>query len=235
MRLVRQWRDLVGRLPAGWVDAQVRFHLRDASRLERAAALLGPLQATRSSETSLTFRVASDGSGPSAAMAERLFDRVGLEKIAGTIELTSSTNEAPEAAAPAAAPAEAQIQAPQIEARQSPVAESLPVSWAAALATLPADWSDLLGEIELDSSDYVERAALCLSPINPRRDGTRSAFRFRCARQAGYGASPGMVARCLERCDAIGVVGSVSVLRALSDSRPVLTQGPVWQISGQTV
>jgi len=229
MRLVRQWRDLVGRLPAGWVDAQVRFHLRDASRLERAAALLGPLQATRSSETSLTFRVASDGSGPSAAMAERLFDRVGLEKIAGTIELTSSTTAAPEAAAPAAAAA-AQIQAPQ-----SLLAESLPVSWAAALATLPADWSDLLGEIELDSSDYVERAALCLSPINPRRDGTRSAFRFRCARQAGYGASPGMVARCLERCDAIGVVGSVSVLRALSDTRPVLTQGPVWQISGQTV
>ena len=44
-----------------------------------------------------------------------------------------------------------------------------------------------------------------------------------------------MVARCLERCDADGIVGSVQVLRALSDTHPVLTQGPVWQISGQTV
>jgi hypothetical protein len=100
---------------------------------------------------------------------------------------------------------------------------------------LPGDWSDLLGEIELDSSDYLERAALCLSPINPRRHGARFALRFRCARVAGYGASPEMVRRCLERCDEIGVTGSVSVLRVLSDTQPVLTQGPVWQISGQTV
>jgi hypothetical protein len=223
VRLVRQWNDLVGRLPAGWVDAQVRFHPRDASQLDRAATLLGPLGATRSAGSSLTFRVASDGSGPSAAMAERLFDRVGLEKIAGTIELASASAaaSAPEPAAPAAPTA--------------PAAESLPASWDAALATLPADWSDLLGEIELGSSDYLERAALHLSPVNPRRDGARFALRFRCARTAGYGASPGMVRRCLERCDEQGIVGTASVLRVLSDTQPVLTQGPVWQISGQTV
>jgi hypothetical protein len=87
-------------LPDGWVDAQARFHLRDPSQLDRAAALLAPLQATRSG-SSLTFRVASDGSGPSAAMAERLFDRVGLEKIAGTIELASTPTTA---AAPAPGP-----------------------------------------------------------------------------------------------------------------------------------
>ena len=93
--------------------------------------------------------------------------------------------------------------------RAAPAADCLPEAWAAALATLPADWSDLLAEIELASSDYLERAALHLSPINPRRDGARIAFRFRCARKAGYGASPGMVGRCLERCDADGIVGSV--------------------------
>jgi hypothetical protein len=100
---------------------------------------------------------------------------------------------------------------------------------------LPPDWSDLLGEIELASSADLDRAALYLSPINPRRDGARVALRFRCARQAGYGASPEMVRRCLERCDGIGVVGTVRVLRALSDTHAVQTQGPVWQIAGQTV
>ena len=155
-------------------------------------------------------------------MAERLFDRVGLEKIAGTIELASST---------AAEPAAGRRRPPAA----APVAQRLPESWAAALATLPADWSDLLGEIELGSSDYLERAALYLSPINPRRDGARFALRFRCARKAGYGASPGMVRRCLERCDENDIVGAVDVLRVLSDTHPVQTQGPVWQIEGRTV
>jgi hypothetical protein len=210
-------------LPDGWVDAQARFHLQDPSQLDRAATLLAPLQATRSG-SSLTFRVASDGSGPSAAMAERLFDRVGLEKIAGTIELATTPT-----AAPAPAPTTA---AKPVDA---PAAEHLPGAWDAELATLPPDWSDLLGEIELASSADLDRAALCLSPINPRRDGARFALRFRCARTAGYGASPEMVRRCFERCDGIGVVGTVRVLRVLSDTRPVQTQGPVWQIAGQTV
>jgi hypothetical protein len=224
VRLVRQWNDLVGRLPGGWVDAQVRFHLRDPAQLERASVLLGPVQAVRAGEGTLVFRVASDGSGPSAATAERVLDLVGRERIAGTIELVSS--EAAPAQAPPAAP-------PRPAVRLVP--ERLPESWAAALATLPADWSDLLGEIELDSSAHLERAALHLSPLNPRRDGTRVALRFRCARQAGYGASPEMVTRCLVRCDEAGMLGVARVLRALSDSRPVQTQGPVWQISGQTV
>jgi hypothetical protein len=224
MRLVRQWSALLSRLPDGWIDAQFRFHLSDASHLDRAAALLAPMQPTRSSDSSLTFRIASDSSGPTAAMAERLFDRVGLEKIAGTIELASSPQVAA-APEPALAP----------RAVDAPSAEHLPASWDAALAPLPADWSDLLGEIELASSADVERAALCLSPINPRRDGQSLALRFRCARTAGYGASPGMVRRCLERCDDIGVPGTVRVLRVLSDTHAVQTQGPVWQIEGQTV
>jgi hypothetical protein len=214
--LVREWNDLVGRLPVGWVDAQVRLQLGDPSQLDRAAALLGPLQAIRSSDASLTFRVATDGSGPSPAAAERLLDLFGRERLEATIELASSTRA--ELAAAAATPA-----------------QSLPESWAAALATLPADWSDLLGEIELDSSDYLEPGALYLSPINPRRDGMRLALRFRCARKAGYGASPEMVRRCLERCDEHQITGSVQVLRVLSDTQPVQTQGPVWQIEGQTV
>ena len=67
----------------------------------------------------------------------------------------------------------------------------------------------------------------------PRRRPVRAPLPL-CA-PAGYGASPGMVRRCLERCDEDGIAGRVHVLRALSDTRPVQTQGPVWQIAGRTV
>ena len=217
MRLVRQWQQLADGLPAGWGDAHVRLTLGDAAQLDRATALLGPLQPLRSAAGTLAFRVSADGSGPAAAMAERLLELVDREKIAGTLELEST-------GMAAAAPT------PERQPEQT-----LPESWDAALATLPADWSDLLGEVELDSSDYLERAALHLSPLNPRRDGARHALHFRSARKAGYGAAPEMVRRCLERCDADGIAGHVHVLRALSDTQPVQTQGPVWQISGRTV
>ena len=69
--------------------------------------------------------------------------------------------------------------------------------------------------------------------MNPRREGERVAFRFRSARRFGYGTSPQMVRRCLERCDAEHLQGSVTVLRALSDTRPVATQGPVWLADGR--
>jgi hypothetical protein len=112
---------------------------------------------------------------------------------------------------------------------------TLAASWATALETLPSDWSDAYVELELASREDVDRAALHLAPINPRLDPTETILRFRSARVAGYGGSPGMVARCLERCDGEGIAGEVRIVRALSGSRPVGTQGPVWQIAGRTV
>jgi hypothetical protein len=44
-----------------------------------------------------------------------------------------------------------------------------------------------------------------------------------------------MARRCLERCDAERIEGAVSVLRVLSDSQPVATQGPVWIANGKTI
>ena len=73
--------------------------------------------------------------------------------------------------------------------------------WERALATLPADWSDLYAEVQLDSTDYVERAALMLAPVNPARYAGATGLRFRCARTFGYGVSPEMAGRCLQRCD----------------------------------
>jgi hypothetical protein len=44
-----------------------------------------------------------------------------------------------------------------------------------------------------------------------------------------------MARRCLERLDAEGITGAVRVLRALSDTRPVATQGPVWYVGGKVL
>ena len=60
-------------------------------------------------------------------------------------------------------------------------------------------------------------------------------LRFRCAHHFGYGVSPEMAARCLERCDQDGITGEVEILHALSDTYPVGTQGPVWLIGGRSV
>jgi hypothetical protein len=210
-----RWEELRDGLPSGWSDAQVRVRLEETAALGRAAALLGPLQPIVAAEGTLAFRVASDGSGPPPETVRRLLDLADRERLHGTIEIVSQS-EAP----------------PVPEQRREP---AIAESWDAALATLSTDWSDLLGEVELDSSDYLERAALHLAPVNPRRDGTRLALRFRCARRFGYGASPEMVRRCFERCDEENIRGRVRVLRALSDTRPVQTQGPVWQLAGQTV
>ena len=47
--------------------------------------------------------------------------------------------------------------------------------------------------------------------------------------------SPGMVRRCFARLDEARIPGEVRVLRALSDTHPVATQGPVWYIGGKAV
>ena len=85
------------------------------------------------------------------------------------------------------------------------------------------------------SSDHLERAALLLAPVNPARVPGRSAFRFRVAHTFGYGASPQMTARCFERLDEEGIPGRLTILRALSDTHNVDTQGPVWRVGGKAV
>jgi hypothetical protein len=111
----------------------------------------------------------------------------------------------------------------------------LTVAWDRALGGLPADWSDVYAEIQLTSTDFVERAAVLCIQCNPRREGQRAAFRFRAARRAGYGVAATMARRCFERCDAEGITGSIEVLRALSDTHLVATQGPVWISEGRTI
>ena len=78
--------------------------------------------------------------------------------------------------------------------------------------------------------------ALLLAPLNPARDLSQAAsLRFRVAHSFGYGASPEMTARCLARLDEAKISGQVRILRALSDTHNVDTQGPVWRVGGKAV
>jgi hypothetical protein len=44
-----------------------------------------------------------------------------------------------------------------------------------------------------------------------------------------------MTRRCLARLDEAKIPGTVRILRALSDTKPVGTQGPVWYVGGRSV
>jgi hypothetical protein len=214
MRLVEQWNAIAQGLDPRWSDARLVLTIGDDAQLRRAVTLLAPAGPGRVDDT-IRFYTTRRGAGVGPEAIRRLLRRIDEEGIGGRLELASSD----------AAAAEPEI------SRASAAA-----GWDVALAALPGDWSDLLCELELTSSDHIERAALLLAPINPIQSGTgRPGFRFRCAHSFGYGAAPGMTRRCLARLDEDGIPAEVRVLRALSDSHPVGTQGPVWYIGGRAV
>ena len=215
--LVDQWQAIERGLPEGWGDARLRLRVAEEGQCERAAALLGPATPGRHGRE-ISFFVARGGAGPSAELVKRLLRRLDQEGIDGKLELLGSDR--PAADIPGA-----------VAARWRSFAEA----WDAQLAALPDDWSDLYAEVELFSSDHLERGALLLAPLNPARYGGKPGFRFRVARRFGYGGSPEMARRCFERLDEEGIRGVVRVLHALSDTRPVQTQGPVWYLGGRTV
>jgi hypothetical protein len=212
--LVEQWRAIADGLPGDWEAARLRLIVGERSRAERAAALLGPANAGRHADV-ISFQAARRGGGPSAELVRRLLARLDAEGINGLLELVGADR-----------PVAAAVPAARL---------ALPEQWDRLLADLPDDWSDLYAELELASSDYLERGALLLAPVNPSRVKERLAYRFRVAHRFGYGASPQMTRRCLERLAEENIRGTVQILRALSDTRPVYTQGPVWYVGGRAV
>ncbi len=214
MRLADRWREIEGELPDDWSDAQLLLRVNDPAQAERAAAQLTPLMPGRSGDE-VRFHAARRGAGASPDAVRRVMHRFDDEGIRAELELVSSSRPEPGV----------------VEIERSRLVEA----WDAALAALPPDWSDLHAEIELTSSDHLDRAALLLSPINPARYGGKPGFRFRVARRFGYGASPGMVRRSLRRVDEEAITGRLRILRVLSDTDPVATQGPVWYVEGKAV
>ena len=212
--LVEQWRQAESSLPEDWADARLALTIDDDAQRGRALGLLGPLVPARH-DRQIRFFVARRGAGPGPETGRRLMRLLDRERIEGKLELLSSARLAP--------PPEP---SPRVK---------LAEAWDRAVSELPEDWSDLYCEVELTSSDHLERAALLLAPVNPSRYGGTPGFRFRAARAFGYGTSAEMTRRCLARLDEAGIPGELRVLRVLSDSKPVGTQGPVWYVGGKVV
>jgi hypothetical protein len=211
--LVDQWLETVRGLPEKWADARMRLTI-EGDGGERAAAILAPLNPARRGNV-IRFYVARRG-GASPAMVERLLARIDQQRIPGALELVG--------AGESLEPDAAELRRP-----------TLTQTWDAEVAALPPDWSDLYCEVELVSSDWLERAALLMAPVNPARFGGTPGFRFRVASRFGYGASAPMTRRCLERVDNEQIRGELRILRVLSDTKPVATQGPVWYVEGRSV
>ena len=218
MRLGDQWRRIEAELPENWATAQLALKVEDTDELtaNRAAAMLGPLTPGRRGDTIRIF-CARDGTAPGPEAVRRALARLDIDGIRGTLELVDAKEAEGDAV-------ERSVERPTLAA-----------AWDAAVGALPPDWSDLYVEVELRSTDHLERAALMLSPTNPARADERPAFRFRVARRFGYGASPAMARRALARCDEENIRGSLQILRVLSDTNPVQTQGPVWYVGGRAV
>lgn len=213
MSFVSQWNAIAAELPADWSQAQLLATIESDGEVDRAAALLGPAGPGRSGRQFRLFCVRRGaGLGPEALA--RALGRLDRERVWGRLELVrnETTETAPE-----------------------PEPKTLTAEWDEALATLPPDWSDMHAELALTSTDHLDRAALLLSPMNPSRFAEQPGFRFRVARQSGYGVSPTMARRCLERLDEENISGDLRVLRVLSDTHNVQTQGPVWRVEGAAV
>jgi hypothetical protein len=219
VRLVDQWAELEATLPTGWEDVRLTLTTEQPGELARAAQVLGPMNAGRVGDA-LVFHVrrAGGASGPEAA--RRLFGRLDRDRVWCLLSAGEVHGPTP----PAVERAEGTAGVAGVAAQ-----------WDTALATLPSDWSDLLCELEIESSELLPRAALLCAPLNPTRDRDSVGFVFRCARRAGYGASPAMARRCFERLDEEAIGASVAIGRVLSDTDGVATQGPVWLVGGRVL
>jgi hypothetical protein len=213
VKLADQWAAVQSDLPDDWDHVRVTVTTEQHSELARAAQVLAPMNPGHVGETLvLDVRRAGGPAGPEAA--RRLFARLDDDRVWCTLAAGTASVAAP-------TPPDARV--PLVE------------QWDAVLDTLPRDWSDLLCALTIGSTELLPLVSLRCAPLNPTRDPDQIGFVFRAARVAGYGASPEMVRRCLERLDAEGIEGTIGLRRLLADTGHVATQGPVWVVDGRMV
>ena len=214
MRAAEQWTRIEDELDPDWIEVHVAFAPEGSS--SEAAAVLAPLQPVHVGKE-LRFHITRAQAG--VERVRPVLKTLDRNRVWGTLELVDVETR----------------ETPTKEAQSEMPARSLPAGWDDLVATLPPDWSDVLAELELDSSDHLPRAALLGAPMNPTRVPGSLALRFRVSGKQGYGVSPQMARRCLERMDAEGITGRIAVVYDLSDSENDVTQGPVWRVAGRSV
>jgi hypothetical protein len=221
MALADRVDEIVRGLPRGWERARLELTVEEPEEADHASLLLASATPGRQGRSfTLYVHQGASGLSPAVGLVKRVVARLDEAGIRGRVRLAGH-----EQAAVKTKPVAAEPEAPT----------ALAEAWDGLLRRLPPDWSDLYAEVELDSTDYLDRGALLLAPVNPARSGGPSTFRFRSASSKGYGVAPGMARRALERLDDEGLGGRVRVLRVLSDTNPVSTQGPVWRVDGRSV
>jgi hypothetical protein len=211
VQLVERWNRVESDLDPRWTEARLSLAIYDDAARSRAAALLGPAGPGIMGQE-IRFSVTRSGRGIGSEAARRLLRRIDDEGVVGRLELVS----------------ESEAEAPPTRTSRPLLADE----WQAVLEALPSDWSDLVLELGLDSSADVNRAAVLCAPLNPIQTSPeasgRPGFHFRSASAHGYGASAGMIARCLTRLDEEEITGHLRIARVLSDVHPVGTQGAVF-------
>jgi hypothetical protein len=211
VKLVEQWHEIEAGLPEDWSSVELAFVVAEDERADQAALILAALTPGR---TASSFRLTVRGGQDPARVLRRL-DEVGIR---GRVDLVGAEAPPPE-------------QARVVLGRNRPLAEQ----WDELVEQLPPDWSDVYAEVALDSSDFLQRGALLLAPVNPARYDGPTTLRFRVARVSGYGVAATMARRCFERLDREHITGHLRILRVLSATSHVATQGPVWRVGGRAV
>jgi hypothetical protein len=229
--LAERSQELLHGLPRGWRRARLELTVDEPEDADRTAVILGPAAPGRTANRFvLNVYGGPERLGTSPETVRRVLLRLDQEGVRARLRVTATEGDEPAEPAP-------DEYAPQVGGRvEADAPRVLGASWQALVDTFPPDWSHCYAEVVLDSSDYLERSALLMAPANPLRPDERATvLRFRASRVVGYGVAAGMARRCLERLDAEGITGRVSVLRVVSEDRPVGTQGPVWRIGGRSL
>jgi hypothetical protein len=210
VKLEDQWHEIEAGLAEDWSSASFSLMIAEDERADRAALILAPFTPGRRGGW-FRFQVRR-GQDPA-----RVLRRLDEEGVRGLLDLVETQT------APPPRPVEVERKRQLVE------------QWDERVSKLPPDWSDIYAEVELESTDFVQRGALLLSPLNPALSGGPTTLRFRVARNTGYGAAPEMTHRCLERLDEEHITGTLRLLRVLSATTHVATQGPVWRLAGRSV
>ena len=209
MPLVDRWNHVERGLDPRWTEVTLSLAINDDAARSRAAALLGPAGPGVGNKE-IRFTVSTKGTGIGPEAARRLLRRIDEEGIVGRLELVETLGLRP-------------------EPEQSDALARGRVAGGARGAARPtgATSSPRSSSTRAPTSTAAPSSALRSTPC---QSTGRPGFRFRCASQHGYGASAGMVGRCLARLDEAGITGRVRITRALSDVHPVGTQGATFVV-----